>query len=64
MMDIKDILYTFEAMDRNTLEYLQRLLIVKYIPLAQEREYNQLRGGNVVRDETVRIDEQDSERDQ
>lgn len=63
-MNTADILESFEKMDRQTLEYLQRLLIIKYIPLAQEREYNQLRGGNVVRDETVRIDEQDSERDQ
>lgn len=63
-MNTADILESFEKMDRQTLEYLQRLLIIKYIPLAQEREYNQLRGDNVVRDETVRIDEQDSERDQ
>lgn len=63
-MNTADILESFEKMDRQTLEYLQRLLIVKYIPLAQEREYNQLRGDNVVRDETVRVDEQDSERDQ
>ena len=63
-MNTADILESLETMDRQTLEYLQRLLIVKYIPLAQEREYNQLRGDNVVRDEAVRIDEQDSERDQ
>lgn len=63
-MNTADILESLETMDRQTLEYLQRLLIVKYIPLAQEREYDQLRGDNVVRDETVRIDEQDSERDQ
>ena len=63
-MNTADILESFEKMDRQTLEYLQRLLIVKYIPLAQEREYNQLRGDNVVRDEAVRVDEQDSERDQ
>ena len=63
-MDTADILESFETMDRQTLEYLQRLLIIKYIPLAQEREYNELRGDNGVRDETVRVDEQDSERDQ
>lgn len=63
-MNTADILESLETMDQQTLEYLQRLLIVKYIPLAQEREYDQLRGDNVVRDETVRIDEQDSERDQ
>lgn len=63
-MNTEDILESFETMDRKTLEYLQRLLIIKYIPLAQEREYNQLRGDYVVRDEAVRIDEQDSERDQ
>ena len=63
-MNTADILESFEKMDRQTLEYLQRLLIIKYIPLAQEREYNQLRGDNVVRDEAVRVDEQDSERDQ
>lgn len=63
-MNTADILESFETMDRQTLEYLQRLLIVKYIPLAQEREYNQLRGDYVVRDEAFRVDEQDSERDQ
>lgn len=63
-MNTEDILESFETMDRQTLEYLQRLLIIKYIPLAQEREYNQLRGDYVVRDEAVRVDEQDSERDQ
>lgn len=63
-MNTADILESFEIMSAQDLEYLQRLLIIKYIPLAQEREYNQLRGGNVVRDEAVRIDEQDSERDQ
>lgn len=63
-MNTADILESFEIMSAQELEYLQRLLIVKYIPLAQGREYNQLRGNNVVRDETIRIDEQDSERDQ
>lgn len=63
-MDTKEILDLFETMSQQELEYLQRLLIIKYIPLAQEREYNQLRGDNGVRDEIVRVDEQDSERDQ
>ena len=63
-MNTADLLESFEIMSAQELEYLQRLLIIKYIPLAQEREYNQLRGDNVVRDGAVRIDEQDSERDQ
>ena len=63
-MNTADLLESFEIMSAQELEYLQRRLIIKNIPLAQEREYNQLRGDNVVRDEAVRIDEQDSERDQ
>ncbi len=41
------------------LSYLRWLLTVKYIPDAELRE-----GDNGVRDETVRVDEQDPERDQ
>ena len=63
-MNTADLLESFEIMSAQELGYLQRRLIIKYNPLAQEREYNQQRGDNVVRDEAVRIDEQDSERDQ